>query len=555
MGFLTSTFALSLCFISAKALSAKEASLDEILSQVPGVSTQLYAPVIHQNGESDFFETLRLVKEAKPGSTVDMAYFIFEDDFSTSYLVKAMRERATQDGVQFRLLVDYIMSEAKPDFYSYLASILGVRVKRHLRPSPAFIRYLKEDLQLNNPHLLIHGLCLQNADIILKELKTSKVLAPFFPLFEQVLPGGVTPDEMNLVMATLMSAEAIKLVPALRPLEKHFENFSRRMHHKLILARTSRGLELSHGGRNRSDEYHVSLSTPFGQSLLEKRNYPFFDLSISGVVAAEEESHISETFNQMWNAGTYYSELVRVPDKFNSRVQGDMIDEKSLIFERGIAELRAQSLLGYRSLNDQSFRIKYFENKNKQSKFISEAWARIFSEVAKNKITIISAYFFLYPELFDPLLDAMKRGVEVDVYTNSLLTTDMNIVNIASYQAFEEWMLKVPKEKLKLFELDTRGKKGSLHAKIFFVDDIYMGVGSANSDPRSHHLDTNNFSFIRLDSLAKKELAETVKSEFVRGLYWNLVDLNYVQNMLSFVQQKNPRLLPLTRCEWLLKQL
>jgi putative cardiolipin synthase len=96
-------------------------------------------------------------------------------------------------------------------------------------------------------------------------------------------------------------------------------------------------------------------------------------------------------------------------------------------------------------------------------------------------------------------------NVSVTIVTNSIKTTDLNIVNILSRHSMKAFFDHINNNRhiskganIKYYEY-TAGNADttlSLHTKIsVFGDDLF--IGSANADVRSYMMDTNNGLFIR----------------------------------------------------------
>lgn len=121
-----------------------------------------------------------------------------------------------------------------------------------------------------------------------------------------------------------------------------------------------------------------------------------------------------------------------------------------------------------------------------------------------------NAYFFLPSNLLSALA-RMSDGrepcanTEIVILTNSMATTDLNVVNVLSQHSlkalFEHHAEKHdPQRGARLRYLEYRasdaGVNRSLHAKVMlFGEDIF--IGSANADLRSYMMDTNNGLYIQ----------------------------------------------------------
>lgn len=119
------------------------------------------------------------------------------------------------------------------------------------------------------------------------------------------------------------------------------------------------------------------------------------------------------------------------------------------------------------------------------------------------------------------LRDAVKRGVEVRILTNSLASTD-NLEAFSGYQRDREELLRTG---VRVFEFRpdaaerTRVMTGALsptldhqpifglHAKSMVIDGHITVIGTFNLDPRSANLNTECLTVIRSDQIASEVLA------------------------------------------------
>ena len=149
-------------------------------------------------------------------------------------------------------------------------------------------------------------------------------------------------------------------------------------------------------------------------------------------------------------------------------------------------------------------------------KYIHDIWLREIPSVcaaataeAPKRLILHNAYFFP-PANLTHELSRMVNGdydcsnVTVTVLTNSIQTTDLNVVNLAarhSLKAFTEFYQQqsdpAKRAKFDYYEYQPRPDSPlSLHSKVsVFGDDI--AIGSANADVRSFMMDSNNVMLVR----------------------------------------------------------
>jgi putative cardiolipin synthase len=112
-------------------------------------------------------------------------------------------------------------------------------------------------------------------------------------------------------------------------------------------------------------------------------------------------------------------------------------------------------------------------------------------QACRRNLEIVSPYFIPGRTGAAILTKLVRRGVDVEVLTNSLAATDVAAV----HGAYSNYRVALLKSGVKLFELQPFGprskisvfgsKGASLHTKAFVVDDEAGFVGSFNFDPRS----------------------------------------------------------------------
>jgi len=157
----------------------------------------------------------------------------------------------------------------------------------------------------------------------------------------------------------------------------------------------------------------------------------------------------------------------------------------------------------------------------------------------KTTVILHNAYFLLPSNLLSTVAEMVKRDecsrVQVQVLTNSLATTDLNVVNLVSkhsLKAFADYYKRVKTKNpnvgatVEYYEYDkisdNEGPNRSLHTKVSVLGDNCMIVGSANADLRSYMMDANNGFLFCIDWKRAREsntipVIDTYKS-FVENL-------------------------------------
>jgi len=116
---------------------------------------------------------------------------------------------------------------------------------------------------------------------------------------------------------------------------------------------------------------------------------------------------------------------------------------------------------------------------------------------ASTRINIENAYFITFPAIRQALMEALERGVEVNILTNSAESVDEAIVIVPILESLPELIEAGAKVYLK--QGDT------LHAKFMTVDGVYSNVTSFNLHPRSDRYE-HEMSVSALDAGLAAEL-------------------------------------------------
>lgn len=268
-----SAFAERYCIQGLGDLSPKNKKIKAVEHAVLG---NLGDAKILISNESGFVKKIEIIESATPGSRLDLAYFIFEDDYTSSYMAQKLIEKAKQ-GVQIRILVDYFMSEKLTDFFGHLASQPNIEVRRFRPPTPKFIEFLKQDLDMASTDLFFRGINLYNPKLLLQAIQNSKLshlVQSAHELLESASVNASTDSDAlktNLILAMMLDPKQSKLAKKRTLLfHRHLGTYLRRMHHKILLHTNGTHVEFVVDGRNVSDEYNLSSGHP----LLKGRNYP-----------------------------------------------------------------------------------------------------------------------------------------------------------------------------------------------------------------------------------------------------------------------------------------
>jgi hypothetical protein len=132
------------------------------------------------NGDAGFLKKIDLIKRAK--SELNIAYFIFEDDFTAAYMAEQLIEKSRT--TKIRLLVDHMMTEKYASgtetslrMLPYLAGIPNIEVRRFRDGSPEFKLFMRDRFKMQDPEAFIRGLSLQDPKQIEIALASSETIA------------------------------------------------------------------------------------------------------------------------------------------------------------------------------------------------------------------------------------------------------------------------------------------------------------------------------------------------------------------------------------------
>ncbi|MBF0298998.1 MAG: hypothetical protein HQK51_09785 [Oligoflexia bacterium] len=135
---------------------------------------------------------------------------------------------------------------------------------------------------------------------------------------------------------------------------------------------------------------------------------------------------------------------------------------------------------------------------------------------AKREVWIANSYFMPTHHLIDAIKAAVKRGVKINILSNSKETNDLPIMLPTQRYAYKELLdlnRGKEEEKITIYEFTGKDKKGEgrqrrgmYHAKHMIVDeDIYV-VGSYNLDTVSRSFNSEIVQVVKSSDLAKQSL-------------------------------------------------
>lgn len=447
--------------------------------------------------------------------TLDLAYFILEVDGSTTRLLLDL-VAAAQRGVKVRLLVDYFLTFAQAPVLRCLAAQPNIQVHRYGPPTAGWLAALAAagiDSQG-----FIKGLMATNGAMMAEAMKGSTLFAPQVSQalialraepgqgmvgFSQQVLSAVTPGSDGVAAApvpmpaTPMSAvdrvAALRQVATVIEIVRGLKQFLHRSHHKLLLADGQRFIM---GGRNLADAYHCNLLPSPGRA--------FIDTDILARDRQRGGSGHRQTFEQLWAHA--HTADIHQPDPLDQRPALPLASWQGLALPAPAIRPGTGFRRGLK-LPDMDGTLVDNLPADKGDASITRAYTDCIRQFTASgqpgAIDIVSAYvFFVDDELDSPallamrqaLLDAARAGITVNVYTNSLESTDLRPVNRAAYPK----LVGLIEGGVNIFELGEG--QGSLHTKCAAIGGHCLVIGSYNMDPRSELYDTNNLAVLADDT-------------------------------------------------------
>jgi phosphatidylserine/phosphatidylglycerophosphate/cardiolipin synthase-like enzyme len=119
---------------------------------------------------------------------------------------------------------------------------------------------------------------------------------------------------------------------------------------------------------------------------------------------------------------------------------------------------------------------------------------------AKKKLIIISPYLILAPEETEAIRHLLSQGVEVEIFTNSVESSDNKTVQ-AAYEMKAHEIAALGNVKIHEFN-----GPGTWHAKEVIVDDLYFVEMGYNIDLRSKHINMETGQKFKSPALVKEKL-------------------------------------------------
>jgi len=314
-----------------------------------------------------------------------------------------------------------------------------------------------------------------------------------------------------------------------------FGAFNQRMHNKTLIVDDKVVIT---GGRNIADEYF---------DYDHEYNFRDRDVLLLGRVTKD----VANSFSNFWNSplSVPVGDLVKVdPDEINAQAKFEYLHQYACSPANFWPEVRekisAAPLLFQHLLNseaiiwtDQVSFVSDLPGKNEEGGLggggLSTDSLVSLIRSAKESIYIQSPYLVTTEQSQTFFQDAIQRGVQIKILTNSLLSTD-NLEAFSGYKRERETLLNLGvdiyefkpdaaiRRKIMTGALQKKMNytpKFGLHAKSMVIDKKVAVVGTFNLDPRSANLNTECIAIVRDPTIAEN-LFDTMTEELKPENAW-----------------------------------
>jgi len=530
-----------------------------LLSQVGLASSDVEGVevAIDMDNHSAFFHKIELIRKAE--KTIDIATYIFGDDYTNSYLIRLLIDKANHDGVKVRILVDGAISSMNRGLFSFLVQEGKGNIEvAYYRPIPAQVFQDLKSWGIDDPSTvmpLLLGATDLPKDFLLRNPRLQSGFDPagnfsLFSLFLPRLPNlarGVAASEGGLLPLVTKAIDSPDPVDTLFQLvvqenQKNGLTFTphawieatKFLHHKLLIVD---GKWLQGGGRNLEDSYHLRpANLSYVADSAEKRaqgkkpKYLFIDTDF--YLTSENQtiaSHATETFNSYWRCQKRDSEGRCAPANLNVVLEDgkfpvdpelrNLIQKRSSDYLKGLEEGNEPLQSAPRHHFAKST-ARYIENRmfvpdptskkllNEETSQFHQTWIEQINQSADAGETIFihGAYFLLPSRVLAAVADAIRKpNARVIILTNSPITSDLGFVAKAARLQYKV-LLQLARsvaglheaKKLMILEYNTNE---SLHSKVTLFGNRAILVSSVNPDTRCELMDTGNGLLIQPPSV------------------------------------------------------
>lgn len=491
---------------------------------------------LNMSNTSSFAAKLEAVKNAR--QSIDVAYYIYQDDITGSTFTKALVDAANR-GVKVRLLVD-------EQTVLFDKSLFQAAKKQVTSPENLKIAYfrpirLPESLEKEQEKLIT---LIDRAFSLREEENTQSLFDPskkdnfllYFRLLanlqQSAAENGLSRDQASSIFNQIKTGfesvksptDAIKFIGnALggRGLSEEEARqmlaISKRLHHKLLIVD---GKHVFGGGRNMWDISNMEHEDPLRLSPVIGKTDMDLDFAVSSEDLAREARL---TYDQFWDCLNRLECLYPLMEETGeSRALATKKSKRTVEQEWPYVIEQAQRFQGPRAATSRysvvfptspliikEASIQYIENKvidGKDSEF-TEVWDELITRLIQKKkgqgfsqnedledhsIVLQNAYLILPPKLYEGVVRALEAGLNVTLITNAEEISDNPLISKLGRMQVEALMKYVKDKKLvgKITYIENSSAQ-QMHTKASIIGDTLV-MGSANADPRSAFLNTEN---------------------------------------------------------------
>ncbi|MFC6687660.1 phospholipase D family protein [Jhaorihella thermophila] len=318
-----------------------------------------------------------------------------------------------------------------------------------------------------------------------------------------------------------------------------FRRLNRRMHNKSM---TVDGVVSIIGGRNIGDIYFSS-----------DPNVNYFDMDVAVLGPASRD--VSEDFDLYWAsppvfaAAAILSPAESGADRLGAALAALRTDDRAQRYARAVSDLDLLDRIRHGAVGFDWVPVQLVSDDPVKGQGPAPAAALLTTRLAEilprpeREVLLASAYFVPGERFSARLADWARKGVAVDILTNSLESTDVLPVH-AGYMKYGDRLLAADVGLHELRSTQARrdlaekfdligSTNSSLHAKSFVIDERTVFVGSFNFDPRSANLNTE-MGFL-IDS---QKLARNMAARFKAALPTRSYRVELVDDRLEWVERR-----------------
>lgn len=406
-----------------------------------------------ENGVQSFAERYRMMRKAR--YSINLQTLIFHSD-QTSWKTARYLAKKAKEGVKTPLILAWMSScDTDPKIYQYMRNA-GVEVIKH---------NVSDDYQWkypNNP---------------MAELK-------YFSEFAEVCKKQIREATAN--PGEFLTETAKKALEYWKDPEEFRENLKE---HFPLLGDIEHDLNII---KEMSNQWHMKILSVDGQEAI-----------VGGMnIGSEYENGGTDKRDLSQGKRSYSCEAYMDTD---IKLEGPIVGEIDKAFAKNYKYATGKSMKAILSVNpppkvcrshDQvvgNVAARHITHRPIEEKDQNiENFYEIMLKHVKKTAYITNAYVLPSKKLRKALMAAAKRGVDVRLLTNSPETNDLPSISYGGRYYYAELL----KAGVRIYELQKNKDFFTLHTKDGVFDGVVSTVGSANFDPRSEKMDSENIAVV-----------------------------------------------------------